>query len=170
VDGSTVTADEVVVIDRDSRFGALVHRVEVPLRRALVAAYGVEAGREAAADALAWAWEHLDRLEPMPNPGGYLFRVGQTAARKGRRWSVRRVDAAVPEAGSDDRPAIEPRLAEALGQLSGQQRAAVLLVHGWGESLVDAAATMGCGVPTLRNHLARGLARLRADLGEDTDA
>jgi DNA-directed RNA polymerase specialized sigma24 family protein len=165
-----MTAGGSITAGDETWFEGLVERVEPSLRRALVAAYGAEVGREAAAEALAWAWEHLDRVDRMPNPGGYLFRVGQTAARKGRRWSGRRADAPVPEVGRDDEPAIEPRLAAALDGLSPHQRAAVLLVHGWGESLVDAAAALGCGVPTLRNHLARGLAKLRAHLGEATDA
>jgi hypothetical protein len=39
-------------------FEAFVHDVEPRLRRALVAAYGFERGREATADALSWSWEH----------------------------------------------------------------------------------------------------------------
>ena len=55
------------------------------LRAGLVAAYGPETGIEAASEALAWGWEHWDRLEAMENPAGYLYRVGQTAARRSRR-------------------------------------------------------------------------------------
>ena len=55
------------------------------VRAALVAAYGVEAGRDAAAEAVAWALEHPERLRGLDNPAGYLYRVGQTAARRDRR-------------------------------------------------------------------------------------
>jgi DNA-directed RNA polymerase specialized sigma24 family protein len=168
--GTVVSVEGDVPVDAESRFEVLVGRVEQPLRRALVAAYGSDAGREAAAEALAWAWEHLDRVERMDNPGGYLWRVGQTSVRRGRRWSDRRSDAPVPErAHEDDLPA-DPSLRTALDRLSPQQRAAVLLVHGWAYPLVDAAAAMGCSTSTLRNHLARGLARLQSELGEDPDA
>ena len=40
------------------------------VRRALVAAYGLEVGTEAASDATAWAWEHRDALGSMKNPKG----------------------------------------------------------------------------------------------------
>ncbi len=152
----------------EARFEALVLATEAPLRRALVAAYGPEAGREAAADALAWAWEHLDRIEAVSNPGGYLWRVGQSAARRGRRWTARRADRAVPDVSTEaDGYDHEPALAAALGGLSPQQRAAVLLVHGWGYTLDATATALGCRVSTVRNHLGRGMEKLRASLGVD---
>lgn len=165
-----MSVDEDVPVDAEARFEALVGRVEQPLRRALVAAYGPDAGREAAAEALAWAWEHLDRVERMDNPGDYLWRVGQTSIRRGRRWSERRADAPVPERPHEDSLPADPELRTALKGLSDRQRAAVLLVHGWGYPLVEAAAAMGCSTSSLRNHLARGLSRLQSDLGEETDA
>ena len=155
-------------VDARHRFAAIVEATEVPLRRALVAAYGHEAGREAAAEALAWAWEHLDRVEAVANPGGYLWRVGQTAARRGRRWSSRRADVALPElASSSDDQTYEPALGLALTALTSRQRAAVMLVHGWGYTLEAASEALGCEVSTLRNHLRRGLAKLRGALGVD---
>jgi hypothetical protein len=60
---------------------------EPRLRRALVAALGGDRGREATAEALAWAWEHWERLRPMTNPVGYLYRVGRSRTR-GRRHPV----------------------------------------------------------------------------------
>lgn len=141
--------------------------VEPGLRRALVAAFGVHAGRDAAASALAWAWEHFGRVETMSNPGGYLYRVGQTSARKElrhRAW-------ALPDsiAAPDSRFEIEPQLVASLARLTPRQRAAVLLVHGHGLSLAAAAEAMGCRIRTLRNHLDRGMKKLRADLGVDSD-
>lgn len=85
-----VVTEVPVDLGTRARFEALVAATELPLRRALVAAYGEELGREATADALAWAWEHLDVVEGLDNPGGYLWRVGQTAARRARRWWPRR--------------------------------------------------------------------------------
>lgn len=154
----------------EERFEAILASVEQPLRRALVAAYGPEAGREAAAEALAWAWEHLDRVEPLTNPGGYLWRVGQSAARRGRRWSDRTADVGLPELPATDRTGgYEPALDGALRALTSRQRAAVLLVHGWGHTLPEAADALGCSVSTVRNHLARGLEKLRTTMGVDDD-
>ena len=57
---------------------------EPKLRRALAAAYGPEDGREAAAEALAYAWEHWERLQEVGNLPGYLFRVAQSRRRRRR--------------------------------------------------------------------------------------
>ena len=43
------------------------------LRRALVAAYGLDIGVDAAADAMAWAYAHRDEVSVMENPAGYLW-------------------------------------------------------------------------------------------------
>ena len=155
-----------------ARFRALVAEVEAPLRRALVAAYGPDLGREAAADALGWAWEHFARVEAMENPAGYLYRVGQSSARRAFRRAGRERSwdgALVASNGGDDRPPVEPALLPALARLTPNQRSAVLLVHGYRYTLAEAAAIHGCHVSTLRNHLARGMASLRLTLGV-TDA
>lgn len=55
------------------------------VRAGLVAGYGPQVGLDAAAEPLAYGWEHWDRVEAMHNPAGYLYRVGQTAARKALR-------------------------------------------------------------------------------------
>ena len=43
-------------------FTEFVSEVEPRLRRALTAAFGSEVGREAAAEALVYGWEHWDRV------------------------------------------------------------------------------------------------------------
>ena len=137
------------------------------VRRALVAAYGVEVGTEAASDATAWAWEHRQELCEMKNPAGYVFRVGQSASRRYRRSAV----GFPPVAPSTDEDhEIDPRLPAALATLSARQRGAVMLVHAYGYDLAAAAQVLGCSVSSLRNHVARGLRRLRSQLGGDSDA
>src|SRR4051794_12853309 len=106
-------------VDDSDGFCEFVGAVEPRLRRALVAAYGSDAGREAAADALAWAWQHWDRVRAMDNPGGYLWRVGQTAVRRTTRRQQHEVaDGRVIELELvHDRPterAVEPALDGAL--------------------------------------------------------
>jgi hypothetical protein len=70
------------------RFEEFAAAYGVRLRAGLVAAYGPEVGVEAASDALAYGWEHWDRIGATRNPAGYLFRVGQSAARRYRRQPV----------------------------------------------------------------------------------
>lgn len=134
------------------------------LRQVLVARFGWHAGTEARQDASLYAWEHRDRIAGMANPVGYLFRVAQTSVRRQLRWQ-RRVDLPTPPPGR--LPDVEPGLAKALASLTARQRVAVMLVHAHGWTHDEAAEVLGIDVSSLRNHLRRGLAHLRRDLGVD---
>jgi DNA-directed RNA polymerase specialized sigma24 family protein len=147
----------------EERFRAFVAEVEPRLARALLAAYGRERGREAMAEALAYAWEHWERVEAMANPAGYLYRVGQSRTRS-RLRPVAVPDRVVPEA-----PWVEPRLSGALQQMTERQRVAVVLIHGFEWTFVEVASLLGISVPSVQRHLERGLAKLRASLGVDVD-
>jgi RNA polymerase sigma-70 factor (ECF subfamily) len=144
------------------RFERFAATAEPRLRRVLVAWYGVDVGAQATADAMGHAWEHFDEVEAMDNPVGYLFRVGQSKSRWYRRRSPR-----LPAVPAGELPDVDPRLPDALAQLSPQQRSAVLLVHAHGWTYVEAGDALGCSISTLRNHLERGLRRLRDLLGEE---
>ena len=69
---------------RTAEFEGFVREGEPRLRRALVAASGSEEGRDATAEAFAYAWEHWKRVRQMPNALGYLFRVAQSRRRRRR--------------------------------------------------------------------------------------
>ena len=129
------------------------------LRAALVAAYGPEVGVEATADAMAYGWEHWARLREMGNPTGYLYRVGQTAARRHHR--PQGFLPARPEPGL---PEFEPGLAPALEQLTEPQRVAVVLLHSLGWSTPEVAEVLDVSVSTVRTHGSRGLDKLRLAL------
>jgi DNA-directed RNA polymerase specialized sigma24 family protein len=139
-------------------FEAFVKAVEPRLSRALAAAYGFEDGRDATAEALAYAWEHWARLQHIANLPGYLFRVGQTRSRRRRQPVVFEVPDA-PEY------VFEPGLPGALAGLTERQRVAVVLVHGYGYTLREVAELTGIRQTTVQNHLSRGLARLRSQMG-----
>jgi DNA-directed RNA polymerase specialized sigma24 family protein len=160
-----MTSDREALTQGQQHAGA-IDEIADRLRRALVAAYGVEVGSEATADAMAWAWEHRERVAAMENPAGYLYRVGQSAARRYRDRPIRLPE--VPGSSVDD-VVIDPRLPVALEALSTRQRATVLLVHAHGYGLTEAAGVLGISVSAVRNHLQRGLRHLRATLGEETD-
>src|SRR5262245_16488435 len=118
---------------RWSDFSEFYADVEPRLRKALVAACGPAAGAEAAATAMELGFARWDELRNMVNPAGYLYRVGRNAARS-RRKPLPPVVAADAE-----RYGFEPGLPAALNRLTEQQRQAVLLVHGAGETLAAAA-------------------------------
>jgi RNA polymerase sigma factor (sigma-70 family) len=143
-------------------FERFVRQAEPRLSRALAAAYGFEDGRDATAEALAYAWEHWHRLQHVANLPGYLFRVGQSATRKKRQ-------PVVFEVATEAEHSFEPGLPAALALLSQRQRIAVVLVHGYGCTLREVAELTGTRPTTVQNHLSRGLARLRMLLGVQDD-
>ena len=134
-------------------------QVRPRLERALVARFGVDDGLEAASEAAAFAVLHWDRLEPMANPGGYLYRVGQThGSRLARRWGRTGVLVAEPQTSD---ALVDIDLQRALWRLPPNERVAVVLVHAHGYSYADAAEVLDVPVTSLTNHLHRGLLRLR---------
>ncbi|MDY7101032.1 MAG: sigma factor-like helix-turn-helix DNA-binding protein [Actinomycetota bacterium] len=140
-------------------FETFATRAGPRLRAGLVAAYGPEVGADAAAEALAYGWEHWARLSAMANPAGYLYRVGQTAARRSRR-----PQGYLPAPASGELPEVEPGLVPALEDLTEMQRTCVLLVHAFGWSQTEAAELLDVEHSTVRTHLARGLEKLQAAL------
>ncbi len=157
------SAEIGTTISDDAWFERFAADNEVALRRTLVAALGHESGIEAAAIALAYAWEHRARLSTMQNPAGYAYRVGRSRARRRRREPRFHPVPAHAEA------VVEPGLPDALAALSEHQRAAVTMVHAAGWSRHEAAEALQVSVSTLDTHLARGLTRLRSELGVDAD-
>jgi DNA-directed RNA polymerase specialized sigma24 family protein len=144
-------------------FRLFFERSEPRLRRALVAAYGTERGREAAAEALAYAWEHWATVRDAVNPLGLLYRVGQSRTRN-RKVPV------VFESTEHAEVAVEPALRPALTELTEAQRTAVVLVHGFGWTMKEVGNMTGVKVTSVQNHLDRALKKLRAALKVGTNA
>jgi len=156
--GRVVLPDET----RTDSFTAFVVERERQLRQALTSAYGIERGREAAADALAYGWEHWDRISVMDNPGGYLYRVGLDRARRMKKVPLM---ASLPEVPVGRDLWFEPGLVGALERLPVQQRTVVALLYGYQWSLAETADWLGVSRSTVQTHAQRGLARLRKKLG-----
>jgi DNA-directed RNA polymerase specialized sigma24 family protein len=152
------TTREVAAVAED--FAAFVAEVEPRLRAAFVGMYGAETGRDAAAEALAYAWSEWPRVSAMDNPSGYLFRVGQSRVRP----LLRRGPDLEPVLHADDAPWCEPALVVALNDLTAHQRAAVVLAHGYGCTHAEVAELLGISRSTVQNHVERAMARLRAAL------
>lgn len=147
-------------IDEDSVFADWYQAVEPRVRAALVAHLGPDAGREAAAAALSWAWEHWERMATIDNQVAYLYRVGRSKARRRRQgW--------MPAVEMDGEARFEPGLPAAMAHLPAKQRAAVVLVHGYGWSFAETADLLGVSKSTVQTHVERGMTALRERLGVD---
>ena len=143
----------------EQSFTSFVRETEPKLRAALVAYFGTDRGREATAEALAYCWEHRERIRHMENLAGYHYRVGQhTGISKPRRVLF-------PEARNHSAPVVEPALPQAMARLSTRQRTAVVLIHCYEWTPVEVAGLLNVSVSTVRNHLDRGMKKLRAILG-----
>ncbi len=149
-------------IDSFTRF---VREVEPRLRRALVAAVGTEAGRDAAAEALAYGWEHWERVRRMENAAGYLYRVGRSRARRRRKIPI-----VFPEEPSREPPWVEPGLPQAIAGLTEKQRVSLLLVHGYGWTVAEVGELLGISPGSAQQHAARGLQKARTRMEVDLDA
>ena len=143
---------------RIDSFTSFVREAEPKLRRALVAALGAEAGRDAAAEALAYAWEHWERVRRMDNAAGYLYRVGRSKARRRRKPLVM-----FPAVPSHEPPWVEPGLSE-------RQRVALLLVHGCGWTTAEVGELLGISPGSAQQHAARGLQKVRVRMEVEIDA
>ena len=151
----TVTASSDV-----ESFTRFVVANETRLRQALMARCGSQVGREVAQDALAYGWEHWERVRKLENPVGYLYKVGRNLSRDRRPGLVVFVE--VPY---DRTPDIEPALPRALADLSARQRSAVVLVHCFQWTLSEVAGVMGISKTAVQNHLERGMASLKRQIG-----
>lgn len=143
-------------VETQQSFAEFAQTSEPKLRRALVARYGADLGRELTAAALAYGWEHWNRVRNMENPTGYLYRVGQSKSRKWLRKTV-----AFPAPADIGLPWVEPALPTALHSLSANQRQAVVLVHGYSYTHAEVADLLGLSRSSIQNHVERGLAKLR---------
>ena len=138
-------------------FDAFVERTERRLRPALIASLGAEVGRDATCEALAYAWEHWERVSGLEHPVAYLYKVGRSASRRYRRP----LRALLP-AGTPSSPWVEPALERSLDRLTHPQRVAVVLVHGFEWTHQEVADLLEVQRSTVQNHLERGLVKLRS--------
>lgn len=142
-------------------FTAFVRDTEPRLKVALCANFGKDLGMDATADALAFAWEHWDRIAASPNPAGYLYGVGRNLARR----RMRSRHPVLPPVEESHLPWIEPGLPAALAALPERQRVAVILVHCLQWTLAEVAELMEVSKPTVQKHIDRGMAKLRRRIG-----
>ncbi len=139
-------------------------QVEPRLRRALVATWGPDLGREATVDALVYGWQHWVRVREMTNPVGYLYRVGRNSVQPLGPSPI------LLDPDTDNDPWVEPGLEMGLRDLSESQRTAVILRHSFAWTYQEIADLLDVKVSTVRNHVDRGMRKLRLALGVSLDA
>ncbi len=142
-------------------FALFVAEVEPRLRRALVGAVGVEAAGDAVAEALAYAWQNWQRVTLMANPAGYLYRVARSSTRVRPPKRVRYLIA-----DQQRMPDIEPALPAALASLPERQRSVVWLLYACEWSYAEVAEALDISASAVGTHATRGLAALRATIGD----
>ena len=122
--------------------------------------------REAVDEAMVRAFERWRQVRASDNPSGWVYRVALNWAldqlRRRARESKR--NATAPFGSPWVPPVPEPEIVEALGRLSVEQRAVVLLrvVYDWSEQ--EVSAVLGVPVGTVKSRLSRALKRLRQEL------
>ena len=149
----------VTLESKQESFTVFAKQVEPRLRHALTAVFGQEKARDATAEALAYGWEHWDRIRIMDNPAGYLYQIGRHALKVRR---IRPEFLPVPNPKFHD---IEPGLPRAMARLSEQQRTAVVLCYGLEWTRQEVADLLGVSINSVGAHLSRGLTKLRSHLG-----
>jgi RNA polymerase sigma factor (sigma-70 family) len=125
---------------------------------------------ELSQDAFVQLLRHWPKVAGYDQPHAWVRRVAirlaMRAVRRRRLISIVRLDmlsvAAAPAASRID-------LSDAIGRLSGAQRAAIVLHYFEDRPVADVAAMLGCAEATARVHLHRGRNRLRELIGEGRD-
>lgn len=153
--------DSVTLVSFDDFFRTF----EPKLSRALAAGFGFEAGCDAAAEALGYAWQNWPRVSIMANPQGYLYRIAERSAMRSTR---RRRDVFALQNQSEG-AAFEPTLTPALSRLPLRQRQAVVLVAAYGLTHAEAAELLGVATSSIQNHVERGMTKLKHSLGAYDD-
>jgi DNA-directed RNA polymerase specialized sigma24 family protein len=132
-------------------------------RQAFVARYGSDISEQAVAAAMAWAWEHKDRLVGVNALRAYLFRVGQSTMRRSWVWASRHTATFPPGMAHRNTRSIDDALdlAALPRKLPQKQRTCLLLIYAHGWPYRDVAELLEISVDAVNNHTHRGMTTLR---------
>ena len=126
---------------------------------------------DVAAEAFARLWSHWGQIHGDDHAGGYVFKTAMRLCSKRRYRAGREVLGEVPERGArTGDPEARRDVMAALAELPLRQRQSVVLRDWAGFETSEVARMIGAKESTVRVHLARGRATLRAALSvEDTE-
>jgi len=119
---------------------------------------------DVAAEAFARLWSHWGQIHGEDHAGGYVFKTAMRLCSKRRRRAAREVVGTVPERGRATDPDERVSVMVALRDLPLRQRQSVVLRDWAGFETSEVAKILGTKESTVRVHLARGRAALRAVL------
>jgi RNA polymerase sigma-70 factor (ECF subfamily) len=169
----------LAVLERDDRraFGELVQRHQSQVRTVLrrLTRGDVAMADDLAQETFVLAWRNLRRFRFEARFSTWLYRIAfnawQSEARKKREVLLDIDPDEAPPPGSDavqEMPDVVSRvdLERALATLSDGERAAIAACYYADLSHEEAAAALGVPVGTVKSHVLRGKAKLRARLTE----
>jgi RNA polymerase sigma-70 factor (ECF subfamily) len=151
-------------------FGRLVHMHQQGLR-AFLRRLGARDADDIAQETFVFAWEHMARFDSARPFRPWLFGIAWRKFREGKRSWLRRLTrqghaTADMETALQPDPGLKLDLAKALGGLSPEQKAALLLCLGCEFTHAEAAEALAMPLGTIKSHVARGREKLTAALGE----
>jgi RNA polymerase sigma factor (sigma-70 family) len=166
--------------ERQLAYERLIAPVEARMMRTI---WGIVRDRDEALDALQEAlaaiWRRWDRLQRHPNPEALILRMAVNAAydalrrrRRRLRWAAQEaVPIDLPDAGPSALQAVagaeqQARVRRAIASLSRNQATAILMHAVQDMPYEEVAAAMRCRAVTVRTHVARARAKLRALLAD----
>jgi RNA polymerase sigma factor (sigma-70 family) len=128
---------------------------------------------DAVQETLLKAWRSWNSVSAMDRPASWLTRVcvnhciSRRRHLRSRGWPPLALIEDAVSRGDANTAAEFVDMDRAYRRLSLRQRAAITLNYRHGYSVEECAVFMGCSPGSVRTHLARGLATLRRELGDD---
>lgn len=162
-----ISTDRRVDVAADGGFDTFFVDRHAVIVRALALALGDdELGRDAAAEGFTRALQRWGRVSRYDNPSGWVYRVGLNWARSRRRKVLREISmSSLPPTAASPAPEADPRLTEALKELSVDHRAVVVGRYylDWSEAQLAEALDVKPG--TVKSRLSRAIDQLAHTLG-----
>lgn len=159
------------ILDADARFDQFCRDHYATVANALGWALGShDLGREATDEAFVRAYERWDRVEPMANAAGWVYRVGLNWGRR-RIWRTNRERELLNLIELEDHNDryLDQDLAQALRRIPIKFRSVIILRYLLGYSERETAEALGISPGTAKSRTSRGLDRLRAHLDSPTE-